>query len=942
MKTRLSLNSDRRQCCDIRKTGNFFVSNFKPLSQLFRFSTALLALSCIESPAAEKHSTWAQDASGLWTESYHWSTPSYPVNSGTNLYSATIDMPSRTVTLDTDITLENFDLTRGALNGSNSPALMLNGQLSLGAAQLIGGGSLSANGMTVTGATKIVRGWKFENRGVANWLQGDFRVGDGAYLVNSATGGFNAACDATIVNDLGGTAFLENAGMFRKSAGTNQTKIYIPFLNTGSLEVDAGELAFYGNSTNLGAHIEILQGGALTLTGPRHVVDANSTVTGAGGIIFDNGTVDFDAAVDMAGTAVVNLATVNINPASTVTQLGSSLVFARSGTLNLNSGETILWNSLTMSNGVFNGSDHVHVGNDGFQWLGGTISGTGHLDIDAGSTIAGGTKTFRGWTVENHGAMSWSGGNISSGEGSRFVNLGGASVQTDFDGSWTAGSSGGTFFDNFGALQKSAGTNATWFNASFYNEGLVEVDSGIIRFAGSLTNRGALGGLAGTTFAFASANIQLTSLGSLDTEGAAVLESGSVINSGAFRVGSDFTLKSGTFRFTTTTSRPQFNAAVRITGVSTLDLSSGYNIGIGTLIQTNGTLSGSDAIVISNQWFCSNGDVNGSGLLELYGQSFINGGPNWTGRHIINHGEMTWIGGDIGGGTGLMFENAAGATMSLNASGRFTTSFGTGTAFLNRGDLRHDSGSTNQIALPLFNVDGRIYVNQGQLQLTGGLTQTNGQLVLNSGAAVSVTKPLTNYGGTIEGHGDIFGTVFNTGALVPGQANAIGRLGIFGNCTQAVTATLNIELADTNQFDTLAIGGQATLDGKLEISRLNGFVPGEGSSFPVLTCASRVGQFSEVVGGDLPNGRKLVPVYTATGVNLVVSNTLPPLEIAIERLANTNAVKVSWPAGYENVRVQTLTNLCGTNWTEMPVTETNFAIISMTVPTQFFRLHQGL
>lgn len=940
MNTTLSLTSDRRQCCEVHGTEHFFVRNFKPLPQLFRLSTALLALSCVASPAAEKHATWAQDASGLWTESYHWSTPSFPANSGTNLYSATIDMPSRTVTLDTDIALENFNLTRGVLNGSNSPSLVLNGQFNFGAAQLIGGGSLSANGMVVTGTTKIVRGWKFENRGVANWLQGDFRVGDGAHLLNSATGGFNAACDATIVNDLGGTAFLENAGMFRKSAGTNQTKIYIPFLNTGSLEVDTGELAFYGNSTNLGAHIEILQGGALALTGPRHVVDANSTVTGAGGIIFDNGTVDFDAAADVTGTAVVNLATVNINPACTVTHLGSSLVFARSGTLNLNSGETILWNSLTMSNGAFNGSDHVHVGNGGFQWLGGEIRGTGHLDIDAGSAFAGGTKTLRGWTVENHGAMAWSGGNITSGEGSRFVNLAGASVQTSFDGSWTVGTSGGTFFDNFGALQKSAGTNATWFNVSFYNEGLVEADSGTIRFAGSLTNRGGLAGLAGTTFAFATANAQLTSFGSFDTEGEAVLESGSVINTGAFRVGSDFTLKSGTFRFTTTTSRPQFNAAVRIAGVSTLDLSSGYNISIGSLLQTNGTLSGSDPIVISDQWFCSNGDVNGSGLLELYGQSFINGGPNWTGRHIINHGELTWIGGDIGAGTGLSFENASGATMYLDGPGRFTTSSGAGTTFLNRGNLRHDNGGTNQIILPFFNVDGRIYVNLGQVQFTGGFTQTNGLLVLNDGSTLSVTKPLTNYGGEIVGHGDIFGTVFNAGALTPGWANAVGRLGISGNCTQAVTATLNIELADSNQFDTLAIGGQATLDGKLEISHLNGFVPGEGSSFPILTCASRVGQFSEIVGGDLSNGRKLVPVYTSTGVNLVVSNTLPPLEVAIERLVNTNAVKVSWPAGYENVRVQTLTNLCGTNWTEMPVTETNFAIVPMTAPAQFFRLRQ--
>src|SRR4029079_13882698 len=123
------------------------------------------------------------------------------------------------------------------------------------------------------------------------------------------------------------------------------------------------------------------------------------------------------------------------------------------------------------------------------------------------------------------------------------------------DGNWTVGVSGGAFFDNFGALQKSGSTNATWFGVPFSNEGLVEADSGTIRFTGSLTNRGALAGMSGTTFAFASSAVQLTSLGSFDTAGSAVLESGSIVDSGSFHVGSDLTLKSGTLKFTTTTSR---------------------------------------------------------------------------------------------------------------------------------------------------------------------------------------------------------------------------------------------------------------------------------------------------------------------------------------------------------------------------------------------------
>jgi len=299
---------------------------------------------------------------------------------------------------------------------------------------------------------------------------------------------------------------------------------------------------------------------------------------------------------------------------------------------------------------------------------------------------------------------------------------------------------------------------------------------------------------------------------------------------------------------------------------------------------------------------------------------------------------LTWLSGDIGAGSGLVFENGVGATMYLAGPGRFTTSLGT--TFVNRGTLRHEDGATNQISLPFFNVNGGVIVNLGQLQFTGGCTLTNGLLGLN-GTSVSTALPLMNYGGTIAGSGNIFGSVFNGGEIMPGWGNAIGQLAISGNCTQAVTATLDIELADTNQFDALAVAGQASVGGKLNIARLNDFTPVDGASFPILTCASRTGQFSEIVGGDLPNGRKLVPVYTANGVNLVVSNALPYLQLAIERLPNTNAVKLSWAEGYGNVILQTSTNLPGTNWTGIPVTDTNTVIMPITAPAQLFRLRQG-
>ena len=106
------------------------------MQQLFRLGAAALSLACLPAFASvEKNSTWTVDASGLWTEPGRWSTPSFPANSGTNLYSATIDMPNRTVTLDTNLTLQSFALSRSVLYGSNAPTLLLNEQFDFGAAQ---------------------------------------------------------------------------------------------------------------------------------------------------------------------------------------------------------------------------------------------------------------------------------------------------------------------------------------------------------------------------------------------------------------------------------------------------------------------------------------------------------------------------------------------------------------------------------------------------------------------------------------------------------------------------------------------------------------------------------------------------------------------------------------------------------------------------------------
>ena len=69
---------------------------------------------------------------------------------------------------------------------------------------------------------------------------------------------------------------------------------------------------------------------------------------------------------------------------------------------------------------------------------------------------------------------------------------------------------------------------------------------------------------------------------------------------------------------------------------------------------------------------------------------------------------------------------------------------------------------------------------------------------------------------------------------------------------------MEIEIAgDTPglEFDYVnALGQPVTLDGTLELSTLNGFVPPTGSTYEIITAAEIVGTFADVIGADLGDG----------------------------------------------------------------------------------------
>jgi len=158
------------------------------------------------------------------------------------------------------------------------------------------------------------------------------------------------------------------------------------------------------------------------------------------------------------------------------------------------------------------------------------------------------------------------------------------------------------------------------------------------------------------------------------------------------------------------------------------------------------------------------------------------------------------------------------------------------------------------------------YVNAQAITLgivkgTGNLNFHGGTLVADSitkGSATGAAN-FTWTGGTL--HVDQYGTPSlplnlnnsGSGTLSPGES--AGETKIFGNYTQGVAATMEIELGGLAQgveYDWVRVFGTAQLNGTLDLSLFGGFIPTATDVFTILMATSITGQFANAPAG--PSG----------------------------------------------------------------------------------------
>lgn len=100
--------------------------------------------------------------------------------------------------------------------------------------------------------------------------------------------------------------------------------------------------------------------------------------------------------------------------------------------------------------------------------------------------------------------------------------------------------------------------------------------------------------------------------------------------------------------------------------------------------------------------------------------------------------------------------------------------------------------------------------------------------------------------GSLFGSGTVVGDVSNAGVIAPG--NPIGTLAITGNYLQSASGLLEAEIADyvPEQHDYLTVTGTAALDGALDITTLEEFVPQLRYTLSVITALSVTGGFDQI------------------------------------------------------------------------------------------------
>jgi hypothetical protein len=789
--------------------------------------------------------TWINPNGGFWDVASNWDTGVVPgVNDDVNINvpgGNAVTFRSGNVTVAALTAITPFTLSGGTLSitstGTIDGAFTFTGGTLSGSGTVTvagkfnwSGGAMSGTGTTVSeanltitvpGVYQTLNGWTLTNTGTAT-LSGGIRmqIGGNAVINNLSGATFDVqnAAGFQANSQISGNATFNNQGTLRKS-GSGTTALGMIVNNTGTVEVDAGELSLTGGGSSTGA---FTIGSGATLEPQTYTLQSGFSETGAGTFLVDTGT--------------------------------------------LNSAVNVTLQSLTVAGGTLTGAGTITV-TGAVTWTGGTMSGTGQTVAQGTLAVVatGAYPTLDGRTLDNQGSATCTIANYQFylQNGATLINETAATWDFQTNGNLSLG--GGTAtFTNHGLLKKSAGSGTTGVGVTLNNDGTVDVDSGELSFRGGGSSSGTFTVGSGATlepqtltlqsgFSETGAGTFLVDTGTLTSPVNITLQSlnvtgGTLTGAGTITVTGAITWSGGTMSGTGQTVAKGSLAVVATGAYPTLDGRTLDNQGSATCTIANYQFYLQNGATLINEtaatWdFQTNGNLSlggGTATFTNHGLLKKSAGTNTTtiGVPLNSDGTVEVDAGTLSlsnGGSASGSFSIAGGTVSI-PGGTFTfldgaQGTGSGTLAITGGTASIPSGasaSVQNLALSsgALNGAGSLTVT-GQLNWTGGTMSGTGQTVAQGALAVVATGAYPTLDGrTLDNQGSATCTIANyqfylqNGATVINETAATwdfqtnGNLSLGGGTATFTNHGLLKKSAGTN---TTTIGVPLNSDGTVEV-----------------------------------------------------------------------------------------------------------------------------
>ena len=368
---------------------------------------------------------------------------SYTLADGSQLTGGGIHQLSNgTLTISGNLTASRLNLSGGVFAGTHT----LHGIYDWSASNWNSGGitTIASDGLlaVTSSSDHNFNSRGIVNNGVVNWQAGYLRAGDGATFTNGAAGVFNDTASSHIDDPYAGTALVvTNNGTYNKLAA-GITYLDVPFVNTATVNVAAGEFRLNGGGSNAGTGVFSTSLGATTLFNSSYTLANGSILSGAGAHQLTNGTLTITGSLT----------------ASLLSQTGGVLA-----------GTHTLHGNYDWSAGNWNSGGVTTVATDGMLNL---TSANDH--------------NFNSRAIVNNGTVNWQGGYLRAGDGATFTNAA-SGVFNDSASSHIDDPYAGTVltFTNNGTYNKLA-AGLTSIDVPFVNNnGAIYVSAGTLRFASS-------------------------------------------------------------------------------------------------------------------------------------------------------------------------------------------------------------------------------------------------------------------------------------------------------------------------------------------------------------------------------------------------------------------------------------------------------------------------